>query len=123
MSGPRTPLIAVGAALLAVLCGCGQTAVIRRSRTICVGLTEYRLAPQSMQISQGPVTIFVHNYGRLTHNLVISRSGRARASSRPVWPGQTAELALTLTPGSYLISSTVLSDQALGEYGTLRVTS
>ncbi len=76
-----------------------------------------------MQISQGPVTIFVHNYGRLTHNLVISRSGRAQASSRPVWPGQTAELALTLTPGSYLIASTVLSDQSLGEYGTLRVTS
>ncbi len=73
-----------------------------------------------MQISQGPLTILVHNYGRLTHNLVISRGGQAQAITRPIWPGPTAELTLTLTPGSYLMASTILSDQTLGQYGTLR---
>jgi len=123
MSRPRAPIIALGAVLAALVAGCGQTAVITRSRTIYVALTEYRLAPQSVQISQGPVTIFVHNYGRLTHNLVISRSGLRQASSRALWPGRTAELVVSLTPGRYLIASSVLSDQSLGAYGTLRVTS
>lgn len=121
MTEPRAPIAAVVAVALLLVAGCGETAVIRRSRTVFVALTEYRVAPQSVQISQGPATILVHNYGRLTHNLVISRGGQAQASSRPLRPGQTAELTLTLTPGSYLMASTVLSDQALGAYGTLRV--
>ena len=123
MSGLRAPMIAVGAVLAALVAGCGQTAVIRRSRTIYVALSEYRVAPQSVQISRGPTTILVHNYGRLTHNLVISRGGRLQAATRPLWPGRSAELVVWLTPGNYLIASSVLSDQALGAYGTLRVTS
>jgi len=123
MSGPRAPIAILAAVLLAPLAGCGQTEVIRRTRTLLVALTEYRLAPQSVQIGPGPVTILAHNYGRLTHNLVVSRSGQALAATPPMSPGQTDELTLTVAPGSYLMASTVQADQTLGEYGTLRVSS
>lgn len=122
MSGPRAP-IALAAASLALLCGCGHTSVVGGDRTLQIALTEYRVLPQSIRAGAGPMTIFVHNYGRLTHNLVISRGGQAQVSTRPIWPGQTAEITVTLTPGKYLMASTILSDQALGTFGTLTVGS
>jgi len=107
---------------LAALGGCAHTQVLHGTRTLYVGLTEYRLLPQSVRVTAGPLTVFAHNYGRLTHDLVISRGGQpAAATTRALWPGQTAEITLTVTPGTYLMASTILSDQTLGEYGTLRV--
>ena len=108
---------------MALLCGCAHTEVIGNPRTLYVALSEYRLSPQSVRVSAGPLTIFVHNYGRLTHNLVILLGSLAEASTRPISPGGTAELAITLMPGNYQMASTVLDDQALGAYGSLRVTS
>ncbi len=86
-----------------------------------MALTEYHLAPQEVQARAGMVTIFVHNFGRLSHNLVISYDGLAQASTQPIPPGQTTELLATLGPGKYQMASTVLSDEALGTYGTLNV--
>ena len=85
-----------------------------------MALTEYRLNPQSIDASGGVMTIVVHNYGRLTHDLVVSRTDRTIAATKPIAPGQTAELDLDLAPGTYLMASTILSDQALGAYGTLK---
>jgi hypothetical protein len=87
-----------------------------------VALTEYHVAPQDVQARAGTVTIFAHNFGRLSHNLVISYHGLARASTQPIPPGQTTELIATLGPGKYQNASTILSDEALGAYGTLDVT-
>lgn len=123
MPGPPASKIALALVTLALLCGCGHTEKVGGDRTLYIALTEYRLAPQSVRVSAGPMTVFVHNYGRLTHNLVISMRGQATGSTRPIWPGQSAEITLALTPGTYLMSSTMLDDQALGEYGTLKVTS
>ena len=111
------------AASLALVSGCGHTQVIRGDRTLYLALNDYRVAPQSVRVSSGQVTIFVHNYGRLTHNLVVSLHGQSTGSTQPIWPGQSAEMTLSLVPGTYLMASTILSDQALGEYGTLKVTS
>ena len=86
-----------------------------------MALSEYRVAPQSLSARPGTLTILVHNYGRLNHNLVISYDGVAEASTEPIRPGQSAELIATLTPGRYVMASTVLSDQALGAYGSLDV--
>jgi hypothetical protein len=122
----RTPVIALAAGALLcalLLAACGGTTRVGENRTFQVALTEYRVTPQSVRAPSGTLTIFVHNFGRLTHNLVISSNGRPRASTQPIPPGETSELVATLAPGRYLISSTILSDQALGAYGTLIITA
>jgi hypothetical protein len=118
------PALALAAVALALLAGgCSHTERIGVDRTLRVALSEYRVNPQSVRASAGTLTIFVQNYGRLTHNLVISLGGQSAGSTKPIPPGQSAALVLTLTPGTYLMASTILSDEALGEYGTLTVTS
>ncbi|HUO73819.1 MAG TPA: hypothetical protein VMU39_23810 [Solirubrobacteraceae bacterium] len=101
--------------------GCGQTRTVGADRTLRVALSEYRLNPESARTTPGVVAILVHNYGRLTHNLVVSENGQTIGSTKPMAPGQSAELDLNLAAGSYLMTSTILSDQALGTYGTLTV--
>jgi hypothetical protein len=113
----------VGLMLVWALGGCGHTQRIGPDRTLSVGLTEYHLNPQSARVGAGTLTIVVRNYGRLTHNLVISMNGQPAASTRPRGPGQSTAITVVLTAGSYQMASTILSDQALGEYGTLTVTS
>jgi hypothetical protein len=114
--------LALSTAAAALLAGCGQTTQLGTNRTFQVALTEYHVSPQRVQAPAGTLTIFVHNYGRLSHNLVISSNGRPDFSTQPIPPGETSELLATLTPGNYLMSSTILADQALGAYGTLVVT-
>jgi len=120
MSGPRAPLALLAVSLI-LLCGCGQQQVVGSELALQIGVSEYRIAPQSISAPSGLLTIFVRNYGRLTHDFVVSLSGHPEASTKPIAPGQTAVLAVTLTAGKYLMSSTILADQALGAYGTLTV--
>lgn len=108
--------------MAALLAGCGHTTQVQNNRTFQVALTEYHVSPQRVRAPAGTLTIFVHNYGRLSHNFVISSNGQADAATQPIPPGETSELLATLAPGNYLMSSTILSDQALGAYGTLIVT-
>ncbi len=113
--------VIVSLALAWATAGCSHTRAVGSNRTLRVALNEYRLNPQSAHASPGVITILVHNYGRLTHNLVVSENGRTIGSTRPLPPGESAEIDLNLTTGTYLMTSTILSDQALGAYGTLRV--
>ena len=107
--------------LLLAAAGCAHT-VAAPSGILRVGLTEYRLMPQSVRTPQGELRIFVHNYGRLTHNLAVTRGAQAIGTTRPIRPGQTGELVVEVTPGKYLMLSTLLTDRDLGIYGTLTVT-
>jgi hypothetical protein len=101
--------------------GCGHTTTVGTARTLQIALNEYRVTPQDIRAQTGLMTIFVHNYGRLTHNLVISLDGRTEAATKPIAPGQTEELDAALGPGHYVMASSILSDEALGAYGTLIV--
>jgi hypothetical protein len=103
--------------------GCGHTQAVSGNRTLRMALGEYRLNPESARVSQGTLTILIHNYGRLTHNLVVSANGQVVDGTKPIPPGQSAELDLSLAAGHYSMASTIQSDQALGEFGTLTVTS
>jgi hypothetical protein len=117
----RSLLPAAGAALAAAtVSGCGHQTV-GANRTLRLALTEYRVVPQTVRASPGLLAIVVRNEGRLTHNLTLSRGTTVVAQTVPLSPGASAELVVTLTPGRYLIASTLLSDQTLGEYGTLTV--
>ena len=119
---PHLPL-ALPAVSLALLAGCGATTRVAQNGTLHVALSEYSVRPQNVSAHSGALTILVHNYGRLSHDLVISLDGRPELSTKPIPPGQSAELTATLTPGTYLMDSTILADQALGAYGTLTVHS
>jgi plastocyanin len=103
------------------LAGCGHTRQVGDARSVRIALTEYRVNPQDVSVSTGTLTILIHNYGRLTHNLVVSESGTSIASTHGIPPGGEAELDLSLAPGTYTMTSTILSDEALGQYGTITV--
>jgi hypothetical protein len=122
MNGPRASKLALAAASVALLGGCSSTQVVGADRTLRVSLSEYRITPPSVRVHAGELTILAHNDGRVMHNLVISRDGVVAGATRSVWPGATAEVTITLTAGRYTMASTILSDQALGEYGNLQVT-
>jgi hypothetical protein len=119
----RRPTLSLLAAGLVALgsAGCGATRTVATGGTLQVALSEYRVSPQDVRAHTGLLTIFVHNYGRLTHDLVISLNGEPVLSTKPIMPGQTEELDAAVIPGHYLMASSILSDQALGAYGTLIV--
>jgi hypothetical protein len=107
---------------VALLAGCSHTQRVGANRTLNIALSEYRVKPSSATVTSGYIDIHVRNFGRLTHNLVISLGGQTAGATKPIWPGQSAELTLSLPPGTYSMASTMLSDEALGAYGTLKVT-
>jgi uncharacterized cupredoxin-like copper-binding protein len=129
----------LGAALLAAGCGAAPEHA-ETGRTLSIAVSEYQLRPSRVTAAAGTLTIAVHNYGRLTHNLAILRahpvavtttvagthtttvsSSTVAGASSPIAPGQTATMTVALTPGRYTLASTILSDQSLGDSGTLTV--
>lgn len=119
-------LLLIGAALSALaaaLAGCSQTVDVGSGRMLRLALSEYRVIPQSVLAEPGQLTLVVANDGRLTHNLAITRAGKVISQTPPIPPGQSMELIVYLGRGSYVMTSTLFSDQALGEYGSLNVGS
>jgi plastocyanin len=114
-------VIVAAATVVLVTAGCGTTKVIAPGGRLTVALTEYRLRPQSAEVSAGALTIVAYNYGRLTHNLVVIQNGRPQESMAPIAPGGNEQMTVFLAAGRYTLASTVQSDQALGVYGTLTV--
>jgi hypothetical protein len=120
----RPPLSLLVAALASLtLAACGSATTVSKDGTLRIALSEYRVVPQDVHTTAGVLTLVVHNYGRLTHDLVISLNGQSEIASKPIAPGQTQVLTAALIPGRYLMASSILSDQALGAYGTLDVGS
>jgi plastocyanin len=123
---PRPWRLILAAALLPAVgmeaVGCGGQSTRSPAGLVQVALNEYRLNPDSVSVRAGTVTVVARNYGRLTHNLVVSRDGHPEAAIRPLAPGQTGETTTVLTPGTYQMNSNIQSDQALGVSGALTVT-
>lgn len=117
-----SPLVLIAAGVVTVgAAGCGATTTVGSGATLQIAVSEYRVTPQAVRAGAGLLTIVVHNDGRLSHNLFISRGGVIEAASAPIAPGRWTELQAELAPGSYLMASAMLSDQALGAYGTLEI--
>src|SRR5581483_8554658 len=114
------------AALLALaapsLAGCSHPTRVAQARTLDVALSEYRVNPSAASAPSGILELIVRNYGRLSHNLVISSEGHADGSTPAIPPGSEATLLVDLPPGQYTMSSSILNDAALGVRGTLTVT-
>jgi hypothetical protein len=114
--------LALALGSLGGLAGCGATAHVGANRSLEIGLSEYRVTPERVQARAGRLSLFVRNLGRLSHNLAVSADGHSLLATKPIPPGQSAWLFIDLAPGTYAIASTMFSDQALGQYGTLVVT-
>jgi hypothetical protein len=112
----------VCAVLGTAITGCGSTIRVGTGRTLAVALQEYRVNPSSAAAPSGVLTLIVRNYGRLSHNLVVSADGYEDGSTQAIPPGSEATLLLDLTPGVYRMYSSILNDNALGVHGTLTVT-
>ena len=108
--------------LTCLVAGCGHTRSVTADGTPEIGITEYRLIPDHVQVKAGALAMLVHNYGRLTHNLAISAPAGILAGTAPIPPGHSVWLTVVLPPGSYRMASTLLSDNDLGTYGSLTVT-
>jgi hypothetical protein len=122
VSGRPSPRACLLAALPALaLTGCGHVARVASGAALRIALNEYRVSPQDVRAAPGALTIVVRNNGRLAHDLVITENGTPVAMTPPLAPGQATNLVTTLGPGRYLMSSAILSDQALGVYGTLDI--
>jgi uncharacterized cupredoxin-like copper-binding protein len=119
---PRLLTAAVAAALAAVP-GCGEpNAVAVEGSTLRLTLSEYRVAPQEVEIAAGRVELVVRNAGTMVHRLQI-RSGdrsRALATSPPLRPGQTTRLVVELPPGAYVTTCPLDRHDTLGEHGEIR---
>jgi hypothetical protein len=124
MPETRTPPIALTVAALTLACalaGCARSRDVSHERIVHVALTEYRIRPQSMRTRAGRLTLVVHNYGRRTHDLELSLDGNSAGGTKPLPPGAHEKVVVYLVPGHYRMASTILTDQALGQYGTLDV--
>jgi hypothetical protein len=117
----RRALVAPAVMGCLVLTGCGHSVSAGTGGTLQVALNEYRLTPSSIHAHTGSLTIVATNVGRLTHNLVVSRQGTTVGTIRPLSPGQSGQVTVTLAAGTYLVGSTLLSDEALGLYGHIDV--
>ena len=108
--------------LIALGAGCSRTVAVGSGQVLHMALTEYRLNPDRVRVPAGELTIVVRNLGKLTHNLALSRNNQTQVQTKPIPPGSRAQLTVILTPGTYVLDSSLFSDQALGLYGTLIVT-
>lgn len=122
---PRPRRLIVAATLVPALgigaVGCGGQSTRSADGVVQVALNEYRLNPSAVRVRAGTVTVIARNYGRLTHNLVVSRDGHPDAVIRPLAPGQTGVTTAVLSPGTYQMNSNIQADQALGVSGSLTV--
>jgi hypothetical protein len=102
--------------------GCAHTVAVGPSGTARIVLSEYRLRPDRLTAHAGAITFVVRNLGRLTHDLVVAGPHGRIASTPPVPPRGVARVTVTLRAGHYALLSSIQSDEALGERGTLTVT-
>ena len=125
---------AVLAPLLAVffaggLAGCGATHTVHLTgHRLALTLSEYRITPQNTSVPPGPLRIVAHNRGILPHNIELQR-GTLDSSERTtlaviltLLPGTSGSVQTqALSPGRYLLLSTVGNQAVLGMAGTLVV--
>ncbi len=114
--------IALAASTAIALAGCGKPAAVVHGHSFDLTLGDYSIAPADIDAAPGDYTVVVSNVGQRTHNVVVTLNGiRIGATTKPLYPGQKSSFPLTLVPGTYRLASTILNDQALGQYACLTV--
>ena len=76
-----------------------------------VSEVEFKITPASTQLKAGEITFEAKNDGKIPHDLAIKGTGD---KTKLIQPGGTAELKVTLKPGTYELYCTVPGHEAAG---------
>ena len=88
--------------------------------TVAISETEFKLDPADPTAKAGTVDFAVTNDGTTTHNLEIEGDGVEEVTD-DIAPGDSADLAVDLQPGTYEIYCTIDSHRDQGMEGEVTV--
>ncbi|HEV8579134.1 MAG TPA: cupredoxin domain-containing protein [Thermoanaerobaculia bacterium] len=88
---------------------------------VAVHLTEF-IVDMPKTLPAGPTTFTVHNDGHKKHSFKIEGPGIDQIIAKPVPPGETATLQVTLQPGEYKVYCPIGNHSAKGMTIALKVT-
>jgi uncharacterized cupredoxin-like copper-binding protein len=114
----KTTFVALALAALAAL---PEIAAAAEPAAVEVHLSEYAIA-MPHTLPAGPVTFLVRNEGKKTHSFKIEGPGLIEALAKPVKPGASESLEVTLKPGEYRVYCPVGDHEAKGMTIPLAVT-
>jgi plastocyanin len=111
----------LAAALGLAACGSSSEEGASGGQMISIGETEFALDPSSVQVDEaGTVTFNVTNNGSIDHALEVEGQG-VEEETETIAPGDTAELTVDLTDGSYELYCPVDDHRDKGMQGTVTV--
>jgi uncharacterized cupredoxin-like copper-binding protein len=94
----------------------------RPIETIQVNETEMSLDPTQIALDRpGPYVFRAVNVGNVTHSLRIEGNGIEEQQTRDIGPGESADLAVILSPGTYELDCPVDNHEELGMRGSVTV--
>lgn len=128
---PRRALLALVAASMLALSGCGSDTETDATadgdapapvgtEVTAVG-TEFAFELSQDSFSPGDYTFTLDNQGSMSHDLVIEGPGVDQAATSITGPGDTDSVSVTLEPGTYEIWCSVGSHRAQGMEVTIEV--
>ena len=89
---------------------------------IQVNETEMSLDPTDITLQQPGAYVFrAVNVGNVVHSLRIEGNGIEEQETRDIGPGESADLAVTLSPGTYELDCPVGNHEELGMRGSVTV--
>jgi len=124
MTMSRSPRFAILLIVPLCLAGASRAAEPQKApaaATVEVHLTEYTIA-MPKTLPAGPTTFTVHDDGAKAHSFKIEGQGLEELLAKPLHPGETGMLQVTLKPGEYKIYCPIGSHSAKGMAITLTVT-
>ncbi len=99
-----------------------STAAQSPIETIRVNETEMSLDPAEITLDRpGPYVFRAVNVGNVTHSLRIEGNGIEEQQTGDIGPGESADLAVTLSPGTYELDCPVDNHEELGMRGSVTV--
>ena len=110
------------AALLLILTGCSVPGSAASPGSVTIHLSEYKLVPNALSVSEGTYTITAVNSGTISHALELTGNGvdvHTKDFAYP--PGHSESLQVTLKPGTYQFFCPIDGHRGLGMQASLEV--